>query len=96
MRGPDRGRAGPRRLLVADRAPERRLRSWPRWRGAAPSRRWWARSPPAAVWDDSGGGRLWFRRAVLPHRTTWNVVAEAGDREAERTLVFISHHDAAH
>ncbi len=50
----------------------------------------------AAVWDDSGGGRLWFRRAVLPRRTTWNVVAEAGDRDAERTLVFISHHDAAH
>ena len=49
----------------------------------------------AAVWDDSGGGRLWFR-AVLPHRTTWNVVAETGDRDAERTLVFISHHDAAH
>ena len=50
----------------------------------------------AAVWDDVGGGRLWFRRAVLPHRTTWNVVAEAGDRHAERTVVFIAHHDAAH
>jgi Peptidase family M28 len=50
----------------------------------------------AAIWDDVSGGRLWFRRAVLPHRTTWNVVAETGDRRAERTIVFIAHHDAAH
>ncbi|MBN1528871.1 MAG: M28 family peptidase [Thermoleophilaceae bacterium] len=50
----------------------------------------------AAVYDDVSGGRLWFRRAVLPHRTTWNVVAETGDRDAERTIVFIGHHDAAH
>ena len=50
----------------------------------------------AAVWDDVGGGRLWFRRVMLPHRTTWNVVAETGDRLAERTVVFIAHHDAAH
>ena len=50
----------------------------------------------AAVWDDVGGGRLWFRRALLPHRSTWNVVAETGDRSAERTLVLLAHHDAAH
>ncbi len=50
----------------------------------------------AAVYDDVSGGRLWFRRAVLPHGTTWNVVAETGDRQAERTIVFIAHHDAAH
>jgi acetylornithine deacetylase/succinyl-diaminopimelate desuccinylase-like protein len=50
----------------------------------------------AAVWDDVGGGRLWFRRRALPHRPTWNVVAEAGDPDAERTVVFVSHHDAAH
>ncbi len=50
----------------------------------------------AGVWDDVSGGRLWFRRALLPHRTTWNVVAETGDRQAERTIVFIAHHDAAH
>ena len=49
----------------------------------------------AAVWDDVSGGRLWFRR-LLPHRSTWNVVAEAGDRDAARTIVFIAHHDAAH
>jgi len=50
----------------------------------------------AAVYDDVSGGRLWFRRRFLPHRPTWNVVAEAGDADAERTVVFISHHDAAH
>jgi hypothetical protein len=50
----------------------------------------------AALWDDLGHGRRWFRRAVLPHRATWNVVAELGDANAERTVVFIAHHDAAH
>jgi hypothetical protein len=50
----------------------------------------------AAVWDDVGGGRLWLRRAVLPHGSTWNVVAEAGDPAAQRTAVLIAHHDAAH
>ncbi len=50
----------------------------------------------AAIWDDVGGGRLWFRRCFLPSRPTWNVVAETGDASAERTLVFVAHHDAAH
>jgi hypothetical protein len=50
----------------------------------------------AAIWDDVGGGSLWFRRALLPHRPTWNVIAHAGDRGGERTVVFIAHHDAAH
>jgi Peptidase family M28 len=50
----------------------------------------------AALWDDLGHGRRWFRRALLPHRSTWNVVAEAGDPAAERTVVLIAHHDAAH
>jgi acetylornithine deacetylase/succinyl-diaminopimelate desuccinylase-like protein len=50
----------------------------------------------AAVYDDVGGGALWFRRRALPHRPTWNVVAEAGDPTARRTVVFIAHHDAAH
>jgi acetylornithine deacetylase/succinyl-diaminopimelate desuccinylase-like protein len=50
----------------------------------------------AAVYDDVSGGRLWFRRRTLPHRSTWNVVAEAGDPEASRTVVFVAHHDAAH
>jgi acetylornithine deacetylase/succinyl-diaminopimelate desuccinylase-like protein len=50
----------------------------------------------AAVYDDVSGGRLWFRRRALPHRPTWNVVAELGDADAPRTVVFIAHHDAAH
>ncbi len=50
----------------------------------------------AAVYDDVSGGRLWFRRRALPHRATYNVVAEAGDPHAERTVVFMAHHDAAH
>jgi acetylornithine deacetylase/succinyl-diaminopimelate desuccinylase-like protein len=50
----------------------------------------------AAVYDDVSGGRLWFRRRTLPHRSTWNVVAETGDPEAPRTIVIMAHHDAAH
>ena len=50
----------------------------------------------AAVYDDVSGGRLWFRRRALPHRPTYNVVAAAGDPHAERTVVFLAHHDAAH
>jgi hypothetical protein len=50
----------------------------------------------AAVYDDVSGGRLWFRRRALPHRPTWNVVAEAGDPQGRRTVVVIAHHDAAH
>jgi peptidase M28-like protein len=49
----------------------------------------------AAVVDDLSAGRRWLRR-VLPKRTTANVVAEAGDRDADRTLVLVAHHDAAH
>jgi acetylornithine deacetylase/succinyl-diaminopimelate desuccinylase-like protein len=48
------------------------------------------------LWDDLGHGERWFRRALLPRRPTWNVVAEAGDPGAERTVVLIAHHDAAH
>jgi hypothetical protein len=50
----------------------------------------------AAIADDITGGRQWFRRRLLPSRPTWNVVAEGGDRYAERTVVVVAHHDAAH
>ena len=50
----------------------------------------------AAVYDDVSGGRLWLPDRLLPKRSTYNVIAEAGDPDAERTVVFISHHDAAH
>ena len=49
----------------------------------------------AGIADDVSGGRHLFRR-LLPHRGTYNVVAEAGDRSAARTIVFVAHHDAAH
>jgi peptidase M28-like protein len=50
----------------------------------------------AALWDDLGHGRRWFRRALLPKRDTWNVVADAGDGAAESTVMLVAHHDAAH
>jgi acetylornithine deacetylase/succinyl-diaminopimelate desuccinylase-like protein len=50
----------------------------------------------AAIWDELGGGRMWFRRATLPHRDTFNVVAETGGADAAETVVVVSHHDAAH
>jgi hypothetical protein len=50
----------------------------------------------AGIAGDIGGGSLWFRRRFLPHRSTWNVVAEAGDPDARETVVFVGHHDAAH
>ncbi|HYH59647.1 MAG TPA: M28 family peptidase [Thermoleophilaceae bacterium] len=45
--------------------------------------------------DDSANGARFVRRAIEGRSTTWNVVAEAGDRDAERTLVVMAHHDAA-
>ena len=50
----------------------------------------------AAIADDITGGRQWFRRRLLPSRPTWNVVAQAGDRSAQRTVLVVAHHDAAH
>src|ERR1700677_4801715 len=49
-----------------------------------------------AIWDELGGGRLWFRRAFLPHRDTFNVIAEAGDPAGTETVLVVAHHDAAH
>jgi len=49
-----------------------------------------------AMADDVSAARFWFRKRFLPRRTTYNVVAEAGDRAAEGTVVLFSHHDAAH
>ncbi len=65
------------------------------------SRRRWVRAlaggvAAAGIADDISGGRMWFRRAALPHRPTWNVVAQAGDVDARDTVVFVAHHDAAH
>lgn len=35
-------------------------------------------------------------RRLLPRRTTYNVVCELGPAQAQKTIVFIAHHDAAH
>jgi hypothetical protein len=45
--------------------------------------------------SDFPPGKRRLRRA-LPRRTTYNVLCEAGPAEADRTVVFIAHHDAAH
>jgi Zn-dependent M28 family amino/carboxypeptidase len=49
----------------------------------------------AAIADDVSNGPRLLRRAAVKPKETWNVVAEAGDREAMRTLVVLAHHDAA-
>lgn len=54
-----------------------------------------AAAASAAVVDDLDVGRRWLRRS-LPRRRSANVVAVAGDPQASKTLVLVSHHDAAH
>jgi len=49
----------------------------------------------AGIADDFPPGQRRLRR-VLPKRTTYNVVCELGDPEAEKTVVVIAHHDSAH
>ena len=46
--------------------------------------------------DDASNGLRPYRKVMRSEQDTWNVVAEAGDRDAERTLVVLAHHDAAH
>ena len=50
----------------------------------------------ALLADDASNGARPARRALAERETTWNVVAELGDPQAERTFVVIAHHDAAH
>jgi hypothetical protein len=45
--------------------------------------------------DDCSNGARPLRKLVRPERTTWNVVAEAGDPDADRNLIVLAHHDAA-
>ena len=49
----------------------------------------------AGIADEIALGPYLTRRAVYRRGTTTNVVATAGDRDAERTLVVLAHHDAA-
>ncbi len=49
----------------------------------------------AGIADDFPPNQRRLRR-LLPRRTTYNVTCELGDPGAERTIVFIAHHDAPH
>src|SRR5919109_4468203 len=49
----------------------------------------------ALLVDDVDHRARLFRK-LLPKRPTWNVTAETGDPDAERTVVLVAHHDAAH
>ncbi len=49
----------------------------------------------AGIADDFPPGQRRLRR-LLPTRTTYNVVCELGLADAERTMVVVAHHDAAH
>src|SRR5207244_2028231 len=48
----------------------------------------------ALIADDASNALRLARRWRGEEQTTWNVVAEAGDSDAARTLVVIAHHDA--
>jgi hypothetical protein len=54
-----------------------------------------AAAAAAGMASDFPPGKRWLRR-LLPRRTTYNVVCELGPADAERTIVLIAHHDAAH
>ena len=49
----------------------------------------------AAIADDCANWSRFARGALAERRTTWNVVAETGDLDADHTLVLMAHHDAA-
>jgi hypothetical protein len=49
----------------------------------------------AAIADDFPPGKRRFRR-LLARRRTYNVLAGQGPEDAERTIVLVAHHDAAH
>src|SRR3954453_16001274 len=49
----------------------------------------------AGLWEDLTGGSRRPLRRLLPKSTVRNVVAEACDLDAARTLVLVAHHDAA-
>jgi peptidase M28-like protein len=49
----------------------------------------------ALIADELPPGGRRFRR-LLPNRSAYNVLAEVGPENAERTIVVMAHHDAAH
>jgi hypothetical protein len=54
-----------------------------------------AAAAAALIADEMPPGKRRFRRQ-LPHRSAHHVLGELGDPEAERTIVLMGHHDAAH
>ncbi|MHB8692728.1 MAG: M28 family metallopeptidase [Solirubrobacteraceae bacterium] len=66
------------------------LRPATRWLGALA-----AALAGAAIADDISNGPRLYRRIRSRPSATQNVVAYAGDPDAERTLVVLAHHDAA-
>jgi hypothetical protein len=54
-----------------------------------------ASAAAAGMASDYPPGKRLLRR-ILPRRTTYNVVCELGPSDAQRTIVLIAHHDAAH
>jgi hypothetical protein len=83
-----------------------RGRGWSRGRGQGQGQNW--RKPAGltvsalvgaaaayGIVDDITGGRMLARTVLMRRRSTTNVVAEAGEPDAARTLVVLVHHDAA-
>jgi Peptidase family M28 len=54
-----------------------------------------AAAAAAGMASDYPPGKRLLRR-ILPRRTTYNVLCELGPADAERNVVLIAHHDAAH
>ncbi len=48
-----------------------------------------------AIVDDISNGPRVVRRLIQRRERTWNVLGDAGDADATRTLVLLAHHDAA-
>lgn len=49
----------------------------------------------ASIWDDVTIGKRLLRKR-LSNKTTYNVIAELGPKDAERAVVIMPHHDSAH
>jgi len=54
-----------------------------------------AAAAAAGIASDFPPGPRWIRR-LLPERETRNVICELGPADADRTVVVVAHHDAAH
>jgi hypothetical protein len=54
-----------------------------------------AAAAAAAIVDDASNGTRVWRKLISRPKSTWNVVAEAGDPDGAVTLVVLAHHDAA-